>query len=628
VNLKGWLDECPERLRGWEWRYLHALADQSEGVAATVKGGVQAVAVSADGMWCAAAARDQGEVVVLRCEKSGRGWKDVAHLPMRGPEGVRFSPDGTRLACASRDPAGGVRIYDTSTWTPVEGAWSAEAAWDVAWSPDGRRLVVLSGPEKREGRGTVRIVDVAAGREIADTGMRGFTDVAWSTDGRWIAAGDATGMLRVWDVQRRTVALERRLTKNKVTGVAFGATGLLAACDDDGGVTVVRGEDEWPVECVLDQSRSPGLRAAFSPDGSRLAVASWGNTAWVWNVQTRTLERELRGHGSLVHGVAWEHRGERQTLWTGSYDGTVRAWRMDTPPQAVLTGEEANDPWVSLSADGRLCAAWTTLGRLSVLRLDGAEEVASVEVRNGVVMGFRFLPDSRRLVISGRDGSVEVADPWTGGRTVRAKTPGNGMRMTAMSPSGRYVAGLCAGHGCVVVDLEQGEVVWGVPEAKTLEAIAFEGERVLLTHGRDGVLERWDFSSGERVARGDARAGDVYAGAASADGKWVATAAYDGRVTLMEAKGLSIVASAKIDQSPGMLTFTPDGSRLISTGGDGLVRFWETPSMRPMAAIRAAKAWVYGALTPDGQTLVVKWTGNVMKVWRAEERRFPVSGDN
>ncbi len=616
VNLRGWLDECPQRLRGWEWNYLHALSDQSEGVAATAKGGVQGLAVSADGQWCAVAARQAGEVIVLRCARSGARWCEVARLRLLMPESVRFSPDGTRLACACREGGGAVRIFDTATWRPVEGSWCNQSAWDVAWSPDGRSLAVLRGAEKWEGHGTVTIVDVGTGRELVDTGLRGFAEIAWSADGRWIAAGDATGVLGVWDVEQRAVALERRLTKNKVTGVAFSAGGLLAACEDNGAVTVLRAEDGWPVECVLDQSRSPGLRAAFSPDGSRLAVASWSSTAWVWNVATRTLERELRGHGSLLHGVAWEERAGRHALWTGSYDGDVRVWSMDSAPQAVRMAEEANDPWVSVSADGQWCAAWSTPGRLSVLRMDGAQEVASVKVRRGVGMGFRFLPDSRHLVVSDRDGSVAVVDPWTGERIVRAKTPGDGMRISAMSPSGRYVAGLCSGHGCVVVDLEKGEVVWGAPEAKATEAIAFEGERTLLVHSRTGVLERWDLAAGERLGTGDPRTGEVFAGAASADGHWVATAAYDGRITLMDATGLSIVASAKIDQSPGMLMFTPDGSRLISTGGDGLVRFWETPSMRQMAAIRAAKAWVHGAMTADGKTLVVKWTGSVMKVWK------------
>ena len=72
---------------------------------------------------------------------------------------------------------------------------------------------------------------------------------------------------------------------------------------------------------------APVYSVAFSPDGQILASGSYDNTVRLWRVSDGTLLRILVGHTNLVLSVAFSPDG--QTLASGSWDRTVRLWKLD-----------------------------------------------------------------------------------------------------------------------------------------------------------------------------------------------------------------------------------------------------------------------------------------------------------
>ena len=63
---------------------------------------------------------------------------------------------------------------------------------------------------------------------------------------------------------------------------------------------------------------------AFSPDGARLASASFDQTVKVWDAATGQELRTLMGHTEWVNGVAFSPDGAR--LASASRDGTVAVY--------------------------------------------------------------------------------------------------------------------------------------------------------------------------------------------------------------------------------------------------------------------------------------------------------------
>jgi len=74
-----------------------------------------------------------------------------------------------------------------------------------------------------------------------------------------------------------------------------------------------------------------GVRsAAFTPEGDRIATASWDGTARIWEVKTGK-QLVLTGHIGIVVSAAFSPDGHR--LVTGGSDAAVRVWDTATGEQ-------------------------------------------------------------------------------------------------------------------------------------------------------------------------------------------------------------------------------------------------------------------------------------------------------
>jgi WD40 repeat protein len=289
---------------------------------------VYPVAYSPDGEWLA----------------SG-GWDDTARLwdartgeccaVLRHPSRVlclAFAADG-RLATGCGED-GVIRLWDVNTGKQAAGLdHPGRKVRLIAARPDRPHLAVGFDT------GAITILDAATGDTVHTLPNTDVLGLDYSPDGRFLAACDGLGHVRLYDTDayREAVALPRQET---------GVRSVRFSRESDRLVTV--GHDRtvrvWDVKSGTRLATMTGhteevFTAVFHPGGTRVASAGRDRTILIWDATTGEEVARLQGHTNYVWSLAFSPDGH--TLASGAGDTTVRLWDTDPPAERHRERREA-----------------------------------------------------------------------------------------------------------------------------------------------------------------------------------------------------------------------------------------------------------------------------------------------
>jgi hypothetical protein len=148
---------------------------------------------------------------------------------------------------------------------------------------------------------------------------------------------------------------------------------------------------------------------SYSPDGTRLATASWDQTVKVWDARNGAELLSLRGHTHQVTSVTFSPDGSR--LASASADNTVKVWDARTGTEVLtLRGQTFRVSTVSYSPDGTRLASASQDGTVKVWDARSGAELLSLRGHTGFVNSVSYSPDGTRLASASQDGTVKVWD--------------------------------------------------------------------------------------------------------------------------------------------------------------------------------------------------------------------------
>jgi WD40 repeat protein len=463
--------------------------------------------------------------------------------------------------------------------------------FSVVFAPQGNLLASACFQDER-----ILLWDVNTGKVVRSfEASLGMLAVAFSPDGKMLAAGGSDQTIRCWDVS---------------TGRSLGnlPVGLQVHCLAFS-----------PVGKVLAAGGTPG-NGAGGRVGSRLRV--WAVATWreVWQVQATA--------SASVNALAFTPDG--RTLATASYDNLVRLWD-------VATGQERNAPAghhhaitaMALSPNGQLVVTGDAQGALCVWEVAAGRPLCHLAGHSGPVLGLAFFADGKQVIGLGGSGddSFRVWDVMKGEERRRFKLPPEavpGMYFLALTPDGRSIALPTGG----LLDVAAGQVRGSVAKAIRLYRGCFSPDgKLFAAAAEDRTVRVREVATGRELHRLKGHGAVLRAVVFSPDGKLLASAGDDRRIMLWDVASGHFLGSMSGHGSPiWSLSFSPDGRTLASASGDFFhledwsVQLWEVASQKERLRLLGHQGGVTAlGFTPDGRRLLSSSRDTTVLVWDVSE---------
>jgi WD40 repeat protein len=439
---------------------------------------------------------------------------DEVHLDSFNPQGDALYVHSTNTGILHVDPHSGEIVKALS-----------EDPGSITFSEDGRRLLSFH---------PMVLWDAESGEPLARfTSSDGQTVGRFLPDGRTAITGHVSGLVRFW------------------------------------GIKPSAGQQSAAEESILLGHGNDVTEAIYSPDG-RFALSAGGdiqpgkvvpgdNSLILWDLESGEIARRYEGHESIVWSLAFSPDGRLAA--SGAQDENVILWDVES---------------------GEPIHIWEDLGEN--------------------VMALAFTPDGENVVAGlaspydnfGVEGNLPLLDVKTGEilNRIEFKDQDNVMLVSgiAVSPDGNTVLSGFAPTGIILWNLETGEEIRRFKDPseefmQRVEGLAFTPDGQYFVSGSfDGSVRLWDVQTGEQIreypTKGDSPTHRV---AISPDGNFVIAAfglpdivGEGTRAVIM----WDLESGEEIQRFEGHadwvrgVSFSPDGTQIISSSGDGTVRLW------------------------------------------------------
>ena len=270
----------------------------------------------------------------------------------------------------------------------------------VAFAPSGDE-VVTTGMDALAQVWSVPSFDLArtfSGHE------KSVNSAAIAPDGKSVITGSTDRTAIVWDWETGEQVARLSGHRNTLAASAFSPSGDLAVTASYDGRIGFWTYGSETLEIVVSHPRNVGC-VSFSSSGAELATSGIGNLVKIWDVESRSVVREIEAPGQAATGclfmpggqlLCWTYEGHLIVLSPGSYESVTSGQMEGGGPNSVATVPDTGLLMCSVAGGVRL------------LDSDTLETVAVTETGIKGMYGVAASPDGLKVAAVSADGRLRV----------------------------------------------------------------------------------------------------------------------------------------------------------------------------------------------------------------------------
>ena len=296
-------------------------------------------------------------------------------------------------------------------------------------------------------------------------------------------------------IERELQTRVKKVHQGGIRDIAVSRESTLAAsASDDESVNIWNYDS---LQSVMQFPHPTGVQAVdFSPDGERLATASYDGVVRMWDLATNGYLFNLSGHVGNCKDLSFHPSGT--ILASVGFDNTVRIWDLNKRKEKWIFDRHTDRvDCVSFSPDGEIVASGSYDKTIKLWNVSSGKELGTLEGHETAILCLDFDPSGRMLAsgsgdLPGKGRCVKVWDLKTRTEKFTFSDHNANIDCIAFSPNGELLA-TAGGVELFIYETENGRLVDRLQEFDSYYlSLAFSKDGTSLLSGDgDGTLRKY-----------------------------------------------------------------------------------------------------------------------------------------